>query len=684
MPNKELDQLSVITLRSLCIDMINAANSGHPGMALGSAVILHTLFTRHLKINPNNSKWSNRDRFVLSAGHASSLLYALLHLSGYKLSLDDLKAFRQLNSLTPGHPEYKHTDGVDATSGPLGQGIAQAVGMAMASEAIRGQYKNGKNLEDHYTYALCGDGCLFEGVTQEAISYAGLQKLNRLILLYDANTITLDGTLDLSFNEDVRGRFISANWNVLEVMDGNDTDEVDHALILAKQSKDKPTLIICHTIIGYGSGNQGTNKVHGAPLGKDDGLKAKETYYQESLIGVQKILDRIDYKKEFNVAPEVYDYYRNAIESNNGLHKMDCSGDVCILKKNNIQLYKEKNLKEYEVYQNLLRLDVSSYLPKKPLKFEVGTSNSTRNISQIVLNYMMEKVPHLMGGSADVAHSVMTKLYNGINFDSNNRNGHNVNFGIREFGMAAFQNGILLHGGLRTYIGSFLVFADYMKSAIRHAALSKLPGIFLFSHDSIAVGEDGPTHQPIEHLAMLRSIPNHIVIRPADGNETYGAWELALRSLETPTSLILSRQNLPILEKSSAKLVSKGGYIVGKEIKRAQLIVLASGSEVSLALEAKKNLLQRGIDIRVVSMPSIELFRRNDPAYQKRVIGSNYNKRVFLEMLSPFGLHEFAKHVYGVDSFGASGKANDIIKVFQFDIESVTNYLENLLKGGLK
>ena len=648
---KEIDKLAVSAIRATCIDVVNKAKSGHPGMALGSAPILYTLFTKHLIANPKEPMWFNRDRFVLSAGHASSLLYTMLHLSGYEVSLDDLKSFRQLGSLTPGHPEFKHTKGVDATSGPLGQGIAQAVGMAMAERAVSKQYSEGKLLCDHYTYALCGDGCLQEGLSQEAISLAGHQKLNKLILFYDSNAVTLDGGLDLSFSENVKMRFKASEWNVLEVEDGNDIDAIDEAISKAKLSKSKPTLIIVHTIIGYGSEKAGTSKVHGNPLGEEDGQKAKDFY---------------GYKYgPFEIPEEVYAEFKNTFA------------------KRGEQAYKayEENLKAYEAkhpgafkkFQKAVNNDVSSYFKGEP-KFDPANNDSTRVSSGKALNELYNKVPFLMGGSADVAGSVMTKINGGINFTPKTPKGRNVNWGIREFAMAAAQNGMLLHGGLRSYVGAFLVFVDYMKAAVRMAALSKLPAIYLLSHDSIAVGEDGPTHQPIEQLAMLRSIPNVNVIRPADARETYAAWRIALESKETPVALILSRQNLPLLA-SKYKEVDKGAYIISKENKRLDATLIATGSEVSLAIEAQKELLARGVDVRVVSMPSTFLFDKQEKEYRDNVIGVSKDKVFALEMLSTFGWHKYADNVMGIDTFGTSAPAKDAIKAYGFTSENVVKFV---------
>jgi len=651
MNDKELQQLSINAIRATVIDTINKAKSGHPGMALGSAPIMYALFTRHLVADPNDPMWFNRDRFVLSAGHASSLLYTMLHVAGYKVSLEDLKSFRQLGSLTPGHPEFKHTAGVDATSGPLGQGIAQAVGMAMAERAIKAQYPQGKFVCDHYTYALCGDGCLQEGISQEAISLAGHQKLNKLILFYDSNAITLDGKLDLSFSENVKLRFKASGWNVLEVKDGNDVEAIDEAICKAKTSKSKPTLIIVQTVIGYGSAKQGTNKVHGSPLGDEDGANAKAFY---------------GYKAQpFEIPSEVYKHFEDTFaKRGKEAHKQYEEA---------LKVWKEAHSGAAKKLEKALAGDVSSYFKKEP-KFASDDALASRNSSGKCLNELYNKIPFLMGGSADVAGSVMTKIDGGIDFTPRTAKGRNINWGIREFAMASAQNGMLLHGGVKTYVGCFLVFADYMKAAVRMAALSKLPAIYLFSHDSIAVGEDGPTHQPIETLAMLRSIPNCNVIRPCDSRETFAAWERALQSKETPTALILSRQNLPILG-SKYKEVAKGAYVISKEAKRIDATLVATGSEVGLAIEAQKELLEKGIDVRVVSMPSWFDFENQSEEYKNEVFGICRCKRFAIEMLSTFGWHKYAAHVMGIDTFGASAPAKEVIKAFHFTKDDVVKFV---------
>lgn len=655
--NKD-DQLCVAAIRATCIDGINKAKSGHPGMALGSAPILYTLFTRHLVSAPTYPNWINRDRFVLSAGHASMLLYTVLHFAGYQITLDDLKNFRQLDSLTPGHPEYRHTPGIDATSGPLGQGIAQAVGIALAERSLSAMYKEGNQVFNHYTYALCGDGCLEEGLSQEAISFAGIQKLNKLILLYDSNKVTLDGDLDLSSNEDTKKRFASCHWNVLEVNDGNDIDAIDNAIKKAKKSKDKPTLIIVHTIIGYGSKNENTCKVHGAPLGDEDGALAKQKY-------------------GYNYAPweipeTVYETFRNTFiaRGNKAIKKWERT----------FKAYKKTHLAEATRIEETIDNDVSKYVFKELPIFNDDFKDSTRNTSQAILNILNKEVFNLIGGSADVAKSVCTIIKDEKNCTPETPEGRNINFGIREFAMACIQNGMLLHGGLRTYVGCFLVFSDYMKSAIRMAALSKLPAIYLFSHDSIAVGEDGPTHQPIEQLAMLRAMPNVDVIRPCDATETAAAWKLGLLSSETPTAIILSRQGLPEMKASNYDGVAHGAYIVGKELgEKPDSVIIATGSEVSLAMEAKAKLYNEGIDVRIVSMPSQELFLKTSKEYQLSVLGDDYDHRISVEMLTTFGWGRFARFNMGIDSFGTSAPANDAIKSFGFTSDALVNLVKNVV-----
>lgn len=650
---RNVDELCVASIRATCIDMINKSKSGHPGACLGIAPIIYELYKDFVVANPFQPNWINRDRVVLSAGHASALLYTILHLCSYDISIDDLQEFRQFGSKTPGHPEVNVTPGVDAGSGPLGQGIAQAVGMAMAETMLSAQY--GSKLYNHYTYCICGDGCLEEGISQEAISFAGLQRLNKLILIYDSNDVTLDGALKNSSDDDVITRFLSAHWNVIYVKDGNNLKKIKRAISNAQLSIDKPTLVMVKTIIGYGSKNQGTNKVHGSPLGEEDGLNAKLSYGYTY--------------PPFEIPQEVYDHLKDTFLKRGELAYQKYQNVISKLQENDPYLY----TKIMELSTN----NVRDYLNEKHLAMDELDSESTRNTSLRVLNYYHELLSNFVGGSADVASSVMTKLANGTTYSYKNRKGTNINWGIREFFMCSAANGILLHGGLRTYVGSFLVFSDYSKAAIRMAALQQLPSIYLFSHDSLAVGEDGPTHQPVEQLAALRAIPNLNVFRPCDAKETYASYRLALESNKTPSAIILTRQNLPLLKNSSNyDLIKKGGYIISKERGNyPEFTIIASGSEVSLALDVKKYLYSLGLDIRVVSMPCVELFEAQDNAYQTSVLGKDYAHRISIEMGSTLGWHKFAKFSIGVDKFGASGKANDVIKNFGFTKETIAKII---------
>ena len=649
--------LSIACIRSMIIDITNKAKSGHPGMAIGSAPILYTLYTKHLKADPNNPNWINRDRFVLSAGHASSLLYTILHLCKYDIKIDDLMKFRQLKSITPGHPENHLTPGVDATSGPLGQGIAQAVGLAVAELALKNNLENGRSIIDHYTYCLVGDGCLQEGVSQEAISFAGNQKLNKLIVFYDSNKITLDGDLSLTSNENTKMRFESCGWNVLQVSDGNSIDQIDKAIIKAKTS-DKPTLIIVNTIIGQGSKFEGTSKVHGSPIGEEDGIRAKKSYNYEY--------------PPFFVPQEVYDDFETSFV------KRGAKEYAAWEKK--LSAYKRAHPRCATQLESTEKNDISTYVFDNIPHFEEGLKEATRTTSGNILNLLHSSIPNLIGGSADVASSVKTAIKEGKDFNINNRDGKNINFGIREFAMASIQNGILLHGGLRTYAGCFLVFSDYLKPAIRIASLSKLPAVYLFSHDTIALGEDGSTHQPIEQLAMLRSIPGVEVFRPCDAREVAASYMHAFKQYDHPVCIILSRQNLPLITGSASEDITKGGYIISKEAgNNPVLTLIATGSEVELAIEAQKELRVNGVDIRVVSMPSIELFLKQDPAYIQTVLGNPYEKRFVVEMLSTFGWHKLAPHVMGLDTFGLSAPASDIVKYYGFTKEELIRRIREVI-----
>ena len=648
------DKLCVTTLRCLALDMIDKANSGHPGMALGSAAILHTIYSRHLTSTAADASWIKRDRFVLSSGHVSSLLYAMLYLTGYDLTMDDLKSFRQLHSKTPGHPEYKVTDGVDISTGPLGQGIANAVGMAMAERHLCALYPNLEHVLEHYTYVLCGDGDLEEGVALEAMSLAGSYRLNKLIVCYDNNDVTLDGPLSQSSIDNVQMKAESMGWNVLFVKDGNDVEEIDKAINEAKNQNEKPTLIICKTIIGYGSAKQGTNAVHGAPLTHEGSKIAKEFFGWDH--------------EDFYVPDEVKDDYNNSYVARGLMAYMQFNKDLDRLS--------EEDRNDYE---SILACDVVSKVKDKLPKYIEGYSNATRNVSGELLNIYSDNSTCLFGGSADVAGSVKTALKHKDTFTSDNYYGQNINFGIREHAMCAIANGIVAHGGLRPYVGCFLVFSDYARGALRTAALMGLPVTYLFSHDSIAVGEDGPTHQPIEQLASLRVIPNFNVIRPCDANETAGAYEIAFSSTSTPTAIILSRQNLKTVRGCSKNKVKKGGYVLSYEDERLDAIIIATGSEVNLAVEAQKALKEENIDVRVVSMPSTFLFDKQRNLYKESVLPHSCNTKIAVEMGNGDMWYKYANEVMSIDTFGASGPADQVIEAYKFTKTDLVNAVKKMI-----
>ena len=654
-------ELSIAAIRSLGIDMINKANSGHPGMVLGSAPALYSLFTKELKVFPLHSQWLNRDRFVLASGHASSLLYSLLHLSGFQLTMDDLKQFRQWGSCTPGHPEVELTDGVDASSGPLGQGIPMAVGMAMAEAFLASRY-NQKDYDviDHHTYVLCGDGDMQEGVTYEASSLAGHLSLGKLIVLYDANNVTLDGPLNYSFSEDVKKRYEAMNWQVIKVEDGNDYEAIAKAIKKAKKEIYKPSLIIVNTIIGFGSQNQGTSKVHGAPLGEEDGQFAKKQYgYEYDPFFIPDEVYKDFQKNVFNRGKRAYNKWNKMMDS-----------------------YKEAYPDLYhELFQNIndeYAFDEEAFMQE----YQDGISEATRVTSEKLINAIAAQNPTFLSGTADLASSTKTTIASEKNFSVENYDGRNIAFGIREFAMVAMMNGMTLHKGVRVSAGGFLVFADYFKAALRMACLMHLPIILPLSHDSIAVGEDGPTHQPIEQLTMLRSLPNIQVIRPADAKEMVAAWKIAIESKKTPTALILTRQNVVTLEDSSYEGVCKGAYIVGKEQNRIDAIIIASGSEVSLAMQAKDELLKENIDVRVVSMPSMELFDKQDSEYKESVLPSNVRARLSIEMGCDFGWYKYVGldgKTMSVNTFGASAPADVVIERYGFTVENVIKNIKEII-----
>ena len=657
-----MSNLSVNAIRFLGVDAINQSNSGHPGVVMGAAPMGYTLFTRQMHVNPEVPNWINRDRFVLSAGHGSMLLYALLHLSGFKdLSIEELKQFRQWGSKTPGHPEFGHTVGVDATSGPLGQGIATAVGMAQAERFLASRYnKEGFPIFDHYTYVIAGDGCFMEGVSGEASSYAGLQKLDKLIVLYDSNDINLDGETKDSFTEDVRARYEAYGWNTEFVQDGTDIEAINAAIESAKASG-KPSLIEVKTVIGHGAPNkQGTNGVHGAPLGPDETAAAREN------LGWNHA--------PFEIPKEVYaDFKENTVDR--GRQAYDTW----------VALVDEYKQSYPELGSELARIlegkDAVEFQPSDFPAVENGYSQATRNSSQDALNVIADKVPTFLGGSADLAHSNMTYIKSEGLQDDEHRLNRNIQFGVREFAMGAILNGMSLHGGLRVYGGTFFVFSDYVKAAVRLSALQGLPVTYVFTHDSIAVGEDGPTHEPIEHLAGLRAIPNLNVYRPADARETQAAWYQAVTSKSTPTALVLTRQNLTVEEGTDFDKVSRGAYVVHETAADFDTILLASGSEVNLAVASAKALESEGYKVRVVSVPSTDVFDAQDQAYKEEVLPNAVRRRVAIEMAASLPWYKYVGldgAVIGIDTFGASAPAAKIIEEYGFTVENIVETVKGM------
>lgn len=662
-----VEQLSVNALRTLSIDAIEKANSGHPGLPMGAAPMAYTLWTDFMNHNPKNSKWFNRDRFVLSAGHGSALLYSLLHLSGYDVSIEDLKSFRQWGAKTPGHPEVNDTDGVEATTGPLGQGIAMAVGMAMAEAHLAALYnKEDFQVVDHYTYALISDGDIMEGISHEAASLAGHLGLGKLIALYDSNNISLDGELDKAFSENTAERFQAYNWQVLTVKDGNNLEEIRAALKEAKANTEQPTLIEVKTIIGYGSPNKSNSSAsHGAPLGEEEVKLTKENYGW-------------DYEP-FHVPQEVYaDFEEKIIQ--NGMEKEEEWKKL-------LASYKEA----YPELAASLEATIQGELPEGweqslPV-FEPGKDTmATRASSGKVLNAIAKEIPTFFGGSADLASSNKTTMVDGGDFSRNDYAGRNIWFGVREHAMGAMLNGMALHGGLKVFGATFFVFNDYLRPAIRLAALMNQPVTYVFTHDSIAVGEDGPTHEPIEQLASLRAMPGISVIRPADANETAAAWRLAIESKDQPTALVLTRQNVPTLEGTSEKAyegVKKGAYVISDSEKETpDAILIATGSEVQLAIRAQAALKKENIDVQVVSMPSFDRFEAQDETYQKEVLPPHVKSRVAIEMGSTFGWERYVGdhgRILGIDRFGASAKGEKVVEEYGFTVENVVEYVKSVM-----
>ena len=659
-----IEQKSVNAIRVLAADTVQKANSGHPGMPLGSAAMAYELWANHLTHNPKNPKWVNRDRFILSAGHASSLLYSLLHLFGYGLTIEDMKNFRQDNSLTPGHPEYGHTVGVEATTGPLGAGMGMAVGMAMAQAHMAATFNTEDyNIIDHYTFVLGGDGCMEEGISSEAFSLAGTLGLSKLIVLYDSNNITIEGNTDLAFTEDVNKRMEAFGFQTLTVEDGNNLEEISKAIELAKAEKTKPSFITVKTKIAFGCpAKEGSESSHGSPLGEEN---------------VKALRDNLGWEEQeaFVIPQDVYDNFaqkakkgQEAEDNWNKLFKAYC------------EKYPEKKAlwdKYFAVIddEKLLNCDEFWSYEDKP--------QATRSLSGNMINRLSKIMPNFWGGSADLGPSNKTVIKDGGSFSKNNYLGRNIHYGVREFAMAAIANGITLYGGTKTFVGTFFVFSDYLKPMARLAALMKIPVTYVLTHDSIGVGEDGPTHEPIEQLAMLRAMPNINVFRPADAIETAAAWYSAITSKNTPTVLALSRQNLPQIEGSSKEAL-KGGYIIAESIKaKPDAIIIASGSEVSLAVDAKKELMEKGFDIRVVSMPCMDIFEQQSDEYKEKILPQTVEKRLVVEAGSSICWGKylgFKGKSVTIDTFGASAPANVLFKKYGFTVENVVNKALSMLK----
>ena len=664
MNNISIDELSVNAIRVLSADAIQKANSGHPGLPLGTAPIAYELFSKHMNYNPQNPDWVNRDRFVLSGGHGSMLLYSLFHLFGIgNLSLDEVKNFRQFGSLTPGHPEYGHTVGVEATTGPLGQGMAMAVGMAMAEAHLASVFnKEGYPVVDHYTYVLGGDGCMMEGISSECFSLAGTLGLSKLIVFYDSKNISIEGSTDIAFTEDVVTRFKAFGFQTIEVEDGNDLEAIGKAIEEAKADKTRPSLIKVNTLIGYGCpAKQGKASAHGEPLGVDNVAALKEN------IGWPC-------KGDFEVPQEVYDHYKEL--SANMAKAEDKWNEL-------FAAYVEKYPEMKELWDNYFDgYDMSDLFNSDEYWAKGDKAEATRNTSGAILNMIKKAMPNLIGGSADLAPSNKTNLKDAGDFSKDNYAGSNLHFGVREQAMAAIGNGLMLHGGLKAFVATFFVFSDYVKPMARLTALMQLPLTYVFTHDSIGVGEDGPTHEPIEQLAAFRSLPGFTVFRPCDRTETAAAWMYAVENECGPTGLVLTRQNLPQMEGSS-KDALKGGYVIADSQKEVpDAIIIASGSEVSLAVNAKEELKKDGIDVRVVSMPSMELFDKQSAEYKESVLPDAVRKRVAVEALSDFGWYKYVGldgRVIAMEGFGASGPAATLFEHFGFTVDNVVKTVKEVV-----
>lgn len=648
-----IEQLSINTIRTLSIDAIEKANSGHPGLPMGAAPMAYTLWSKHLNFTPNND-WFNRDRFILSAGHGSMLLYSLLHLNG-GLEMDEIKNFRQIGSKTPGHPEYRHTKGVEVTTGPLGQGFAMSVGVAMAEKHLAARYnKDNFNVVDHYTYVIVSDGDLMEGVSHEAASLAGHVNLNKLIVLYDSNDISLDGDLDMSFSEDIKGRFEAYGWEHQLVEDGNDIDAINAAIEKAKTS-DKPSMIEVKTIIGYGAPNvAGKNKAHGAPIGPDE-RKAAFEYYG------------FDPEKHFEVDDSVYAHFKETMLERSEAREADWHKLM--------ESYKAEHATLHDELTQAIDGELPSDYDREMPFYETTDKKATRGTSSDMIQALSKTIPTLFGGAADLASSNKTLVKGESDFSKDNPAGRNVWFGVREFGMAAALNGMAAHGAIYPYGGTFFVFSDYLKPAIRLSAIMGLPVTYVLTHDSVAVGEDGPTHEPIEHLAGLRAIPNLNTIRPADGNETRAAWKIAVESESTPTALVLTRQDVGMLDVDYDVIeagVTRGGYIVYDSGDDA--IIFASGSEVTLSVKAAEALAERDVHVKVVSVPNMSKFLSQDKEYQDAVLNSQIENRLAVEMAASIGWHRFVGpngNLMTLDRFGESGPGDDVVEHLGFTVDNI-------------
>ena len=644
------DTLSINSLRVIGAEIIGKAKSGHPGIVLVAAPMAHTLFTRHLNINPANPKWYNRDRFILSAGHGSMLLYMLLHLAGYKLSMDDLKNFRQKGSLTPGHPEFGHTDGVEVSTGPLGQGLSTSVGLALAESFLEKKFnKEDFKIIDNYTYVLCGDGDLEEGISMEAISLAGHWKLNKLIVLYDSNDIQLDGPCKEVNSENIKDVVVAKGWNHILVKDGNNPDEIDNAIKEAKKSF-KPTMIEIKTIIGHGAPNQGTNDVHGKPMPQDDVLKLKEN---------------LNYNYDTNNFPqEVKDFYKENVLEKGKKNNKDWDNlleDYC-------NKYKEDGILLKKFINDDFIVPSFDKLPK----YEAGSKESTRNEMGKILSAIVKEMPNVLAGTADLSSSTKVKGADGV-YGVDNRCGRDIKFGVREHAMAAIVNGITVYGGLKGVGSSFFVFSDYLKPAVRLAAIMNLPSLFFFSHDTVCVGEDGPTHQPIEHLTMFRSMPNTNVFRPADANELTGALVEAFKTKSYPTIITTTRQPVLNLENTDPARVACGAYVVYGD-NNSDYIIVSTGADLSLSIDLAKSLKEEGINVKVVSMPSMFLFDKQNNNYKEEVLPSNMkNKTMAIEMGSTMPWYKYANYVYGIDEFGKSMPISEIFNYYGFTVDNLKN-----------